>query len=177
MLYRIARVMLAELPRPRTKNANGRTLNWPLHVLFVSNIACAQNAAPDQTVWAQATMAKKCYANEYELAQCLSQLRIEEEAKLEGLRSKVRAEVEEEQRKPFDDLDDEWKKYRQASCEFDAALAAGNSKSARFGNCMLTHTQFRVSVLSKYLAGITTGRYGNGVGLYMFEFGLAGAGD
>jgi hypothetical protein len=116
-------------------------------------------------------MAEKCYANERELAQCFSQLRIEEEARLAALRSKVRAAIEEEQRKPFDDLDDEWKKYRQASCEFDVALAAGNSKSARFGNCMLTHTQFRVSVLSKYLVSVTTGAYGNGVGLYMFEFG------
>lgn len=159
------------------KNATRKTPNWLIYVMFVSSIAGAQNAPRDQKDWAQANMPNKCYANEHEIAQCLSQLRLEEEAKLEGLASKVRAALEEVQRKPFDDLDDEWKKYRQASCEFDSALAAGNSKSSRFANCMLTHAQFRVRVLSQYLACITTGEYGNGVGLYMFEFGLAGAGN
>ena len=158
------------------KNAIRKTPIWLIYVLFVPSIACAQNASLDQNAWAKANMADKCYANEHEIAQCLSALRIEEEAKLEGLRSKVRAALEEEQREPFDDLDDEWKKYRQASCDFDSALAAGNSKSSRFAGCMLTHAQFRIRVLSKYLACITTGEYGNGTGLYMFEFGLAGAG-
>jgi hypothetical protein len=132
------------------KNAIRKASNWLNCVLLVSTMAYAQNSTVDQKEWAKVAMAEKCYGNEYEIAQCLSQLRIDEEAKLDELRLKVRAAIEEAQRKPFDDLDEEWKKNRQASCDFDSALAAGNSKSSRFASCMLTHTQFRVRVLSKY---------------------------
>jgi uncharacterized protein YecT (DUF1311 family) len=149
--------------------------NWLVCVLLVPTMAWVQSASVDKTEWAKVVMADECYANEYEIARCLSQLRLEEEARLKELRSKLRATLEEAQRKPFDDLDDAWKKHRQASCDFDSVLAAGNSRSSRFASCMLTHTRFRARVLSIYLTGISSGEYGNGIGIYMFESGLVSA--
>ena len=115
---------------------------------------------------------ENCHANEYELAQCLAELSKRTDAELTELRSSIRTELEEAQRKPFDDLYDAWKAHRQAGCKFDVALAAGSSASARFGFCVLTQTQLQIRALSKYLDAMRTGQCGNDIRLFMIELGL-----
>jgi uncharacterized protein YecT (DUF1311 family) len=141
--------------------------------LFASSIGLgivsAGEVTSDKKQAVQPVMPTKCDANEYELAQCLARERIDEEARYEAMRARVRAALRGAQVQAFDDLEVEWTKYRQASCTFDSARAGGSSQSTRAGKCLLTYTQHRLRTLTKYLACITTGECGNGVGLYMIE--------
>ena len=115
-----------------------------------------------------------CYANELELSRCLAALADQQEAKLDAMVAKVRAELlQDRARKAFDDLHEEWKKYRHASCDFEYSLAAGNSAATRYSQCMLDQTRFRISMLGRYFVAITTGECGNGVPLQMIESGAA----
>lgn len=147
--------------------SNRRILNW-----VICALACtAASALPPRAVQ-RAELPDGCDANEYELAQCLSRVVIREEARLAEWRAKVRAALHDYQRQPFDALDDAWKKYLQATCEFDNTGAAGNSASTRFGFCKLTLMRLRSEALSKYLGAITTGDCGNDVRLFLIEYGF-----
>jgi uncharacterized protein YecT (DUF1311 family) len=139
--------------------------------LFTCNVGQADSTSPKNEL-PKLELQENCHANEYELAQCLAELSKRTDAELTELRSRIRTELEESQRKPFDELYDAWKTHRQASCKFDVALAAGSSASARFGFCVLTQTQLQIRALSKYLDAMRTGQCGNDIRLFMIELGL-----
>ena len=139
--------------------------------LFICSAGQADSTSPSSKL-PHLELEDNCHANEYELAECFAKLSERTDAELTELRFRIRTELEESQRKPFDELYDAWKAHRQASCQFDVALAAGSSASARFGFCVLTQTQLQIRALSKYLDALRTGECGNDIRLFMIELGL-----
>jgi uncharacterized protein YecT (DUF1311 family) len=151
-----------------------RILNCLISAAFTVAVFRAADAAAKDEPAPGLELPDQCYANELELSRCLAALADEQEARLDTLVARVRAELLPDRgRKAFDDLHEEWKKYRHASCDFEYSRAAGNSASTRYSQCMLDLTRFRLSVLGKYLVAITTGGCGNDVWLQMIESGAA----
>jgi uncharacterized protein YecT (DUF1311 family) len=55
-----------------------------------------------------------------------------------------------EQRSPFEKAHSAWLEFRNASCEFDAAGAAGNSRAFRRAACIHAYNKSRIALLAEY---------------------------
>jgi hypothetical protein len=149
-----------------------RILNCLVCALSVVEVARADIAGKPLTL-PRLELSLACRENEYELAKCFSELITREEARLDELRAKVHSALpDDRQHKSFEDLEEAWKKYVEASCGFEHAGAAGNSASALFGYCKLTQTQLHLQALTKYLRAITVGGCDNDVRLFLIEYGF-----
>jgi uncharacterized protein YecT (DUF1311 family) len=65
----------------------------------------------------------------------------------------------------FKKANDAWLKYRNASCDFDAEAAAGNSSAFRYASCTHSYNKARIALLEKYLSCLK-GECSNDVQLY-----------
>ncbi|HUQ10579.1 MAG TPA: hypothetical protein VM146_09715 [Steroidobacteraceae bacterium] len=84
------------------KDSTRRILNCLVCALVAVTLAHAEDSA---TSAPGADLPEKCYANQLELSRCLATLAIQEDARLDEMLVKVRAELMDRSRKLFDDLD------------------------------------------------------------------------
>ena len=111
---------------------------------------------------------KNCDANELTLAEC-ERKKMEHSSKyLAALSAKVvkALPLPDESAGLFQKANALWLRFRDASCKFESAGAAGNSSSFRYAACVHSYNKSRIELLSKYHYCLTDGECASDLQLY-----------
>lgn len=109
-----------------------------------------------------------CDKDVHEMALCAEKAMDHSGKFLKELIKAIAKIIPEEQSTVFNKSNDLWFQFRDASCEFDAATAGGNSKNMRFRACVHSYNKARIDLLDKYRYCISGGDCPNDLHLYYF---------
>ena len=98
-----------------------------------------------------------CDENELTLSRCLQSEVEALESRLAQDRDRITAKFLPEQLEPFEAMEAAWFEHRNATCNFDSALASGNSRASRYSFCRRELTLERTQLLERYLSCLDGG--------------------
>jgi hypothetical protein len=136
-----------------------------LAALLACSLANAQAPSP-ATNYVDSKNAPKCQENALTLSRCEAARAESSENYLKVLTQKVIAELPFPDRaSSFQRANDALLKFRNASCDYDSELAAGNSRAYRYAACTHSYNKARIVLFEKYLSCLK-GECSNDVQLY-----------
>lgn len=156
--------------KPKRMSATAKLLRKaPIAIAaMLSSFVCAQSPPITFPSYEEPAMTVECDKNEAEIARCAHEKAKHSSEHLDSLVAEVTASQPFESRVPaFKEANDAWRKYREASCTFDADGAFGSSKTYRYWACTHAYNKARIELLQKYLACLR-GKCSNDVQLYYF---------
>jgi uncharacterized protein YecT (DUF1311 family) len=141
-----------------------------IKIYLIAMVACtlanAQSSPSTTGPYVELKDSPDCQANALTMARCESTRAEHSGSYLKFLVEKVNAALPFSDRVPsFEKAQEAWTKFRNASCDFDSELAAGNSRGYRYAACTHTYNKARIVLLEKYL-GCLKGECSNDVQLY-----------
>ena len=137
--------------------------------LAMSASASAQGLVTGwENPYLEPTMERGCRANALTLSECEGRRAEHSGQYLATLSARIAKEVSAYARSSssFENASALWLKFRDASCEFDASGAAGNSRGYRYAACVHSYNKSRIALLSQYHYCITGGNCPNDLQLY-----------
>ncbi len=110
-------------------------------------------------------VAPGCDANALTMSKCEARRAEHSERHLNTVNAAITDQLPAERRTAFQKTHSIWLQFRNTSCEFDAAGAAGNSRAFRRAACVHAYNKSRIALLAEYSACLEGG-CSNDVQLY-----------
>jgi uncharacterized protein YecT (DUF1311 family) len=142
------------------------TAVWPVLATDPAVVVAEELVSGWSNLYAEPKAGKNCDANEGTLAEC-EKKKMEHSSKyLAALNGKIAKALPADSAKLFQRASALWLQFRDASCQYDAAGAAGNSRDFRYAACAHSYNKSRIELLSKYAYCLDGGECAEDLQLY-----------
>lgn len=118
------------------------------------------------STYSEPNLGTNCDVDTNEAAKCMDRISAYSNKFLKEITDNIGKSISKDQLEPFNESNQYWYRFRDASCEFDVADTGGTSKRIRFKDCIHSYNKRRIDLLSKYLYCIRGGDCPNDLRLY-----------